>query len=332
MSDNILKYAQKGDLAGVKLRISKDVHVDHLDRDENTSLHHASINNHLEVVKYLLKQDASIIAYNNREYTPLMLAIEHRNPEIIKYLLKQDKALNFSNKDNENALSIAIRIGDKETIKLILAHSDCPKHNKSLIHAIYRKNLEVIKLLIASGFDPNEEIIINDSKKYYYDNAFTFAVNVPSMSVEICEELLNHITILDSKPILRNMTHEHILLVFLKKIDESTNDYNGWTNDIVYDMYEKIIDKCSVKNPLNNHEVSFADNLCRSSRYGTRVDEERIINLLKKIPDNILVIYCPKNKCLLNSAFEKGKYLVADYLINERDMDIKTLHAKSQEK
>ena len=65
----------------------------------NSYLHSAIIDNHPELVSYILEKDADINKQNNDGDTPLHLALKIGNFEIIKLIMNKKPALDIQNKE-----------------------------------------------------------------------------------------------------------------------------------------------------------------------------------------------------------------------------------------
>ena len=78
-------------------------HINFYDLEEkktgNSYLHSAIIDNHTELVRYILEKNADINKQNNNGDTPLHLALKSGNMEIIKLIMNKKPALNIPNKE-----------------------------------------------------------------------------------------------------------------------------------------------------------------------------------------------------------------------------------------
>ena len=63
----LIKAAEKGDLSTVQELVQNKVNIDCQDSEGFTPLHKAAAYNHLEVVKYLLRQGANPNSFNKYE-------------------------------------------------------------------------------------------------------------------------------------------------------------------------------------------------------------------------------------------------------------------------
>ena len=78
-------------------------HINFYDLEEkktgNSYLHRAVIDNHTELVAYILEKNADINKQNNNGDTALHLALKGGNMEIIKLIMKKKPVLNIPNKE-----------------------------------------------------------------------------------------------------------------------------------------------------------------------------------------------------------------------------------------
>ena len=86
--DDLLKAAEKGNLALVKKLIESKVNINARGKSGETALMRAAAFGHLAVVKFLLAAGADIDALTNNENTALTIAREAYNDEITKLLIE----------------------------------------------------------------------------------------------------------------------------------------------------------------------------------------------------------------------------------------------------
>ena len=134
----LVTHAQHGDLAGVKREFQEE-----RGRERRYSLNNASLNGHLEVVKYLVEQGVN-------PSIGLQGASLNGHLEVVKYLVEQGAEANDI-------------YGITDTSKKACKHG-----YTSLMWASRFGHLEVVKYLVEQGADPN---VYTDGG----NNAFTFA-------------------------------------------------------------------------------------------------------------------------------------------------------------
>ena len=132
----------------VELMLSRRADINARDNLAETPLHWASHRGTPEVVSLLLREGADVKALANTDVTPLHLAAIHEK-EVVRLLLDKGAAINAKNKDGETPLHCALHnclmLGEAADIK--------PKTMK----IIYKKALEVFKLLLKRGADTNAQ-------------------------------------------------------------------------------------------------------------------------------------------------------------------------------
>ncbi|XP_023216633.1 ankyrin repeat and sterile alpha motif domain-containing protein 1B-like [Centruroides sculpturatus] len=126
------------------------------DQSGYTSLHHAALNGHKEIVSLLLQYEASTNVVDHKGSTPLHLAAWTGNTEIVKILLEQGPSVpnvNLANHDQETPLHSAAQYGHTEVVALLLKHNSNPsvrniKEESPLDLAAQYGRLETVELLV----------------------------------------------------------------------------------------------------------------------------------------------------------------------------------------
>ncbi|XP_067125095.1 ankyrin repeat and SAM domain-containing protein 1A isoform X2 [Centruroides vittatus] len=126
------------------------------DQSGYTSLHHAALNGHKEIVSLLLQYEASTNVVDHKGSTPLHLAAWTGNTEIVKVLLEQGPSVpnvNLANHDQETPLHSAAQYGHTEVVALLLKHNSNPsvrniKEESPLDLAAQYGRLETVELLV----------------------------------------------------------------------------------------------------------------------------------------------------------------------------------------
>ena len=134
---------------------------------KNYAIHHAVINNNIDMVKLLIENGADILKKNKDDMTPLLLALTGDNKQIIVELIKHDDTLL---KDAGNYILKAVIKNDLVLTKSLLSFSNelnldwdnsyiSKPENYALHHAVINKNLAMVNLLLENGADfhkPNQ--------------------------------------------------------------------------------------------------------------------------------------------------------------------------------
>ncbi|KAK4886784.1 hypothetical protein RN001_003055 [Aquatica leii] len=120
-----------------------------------TSLHHAALNGHKEIVRLLLDHDASPNIIDSKGSTPLHLAAWSGNVDIVRLLLCGPSIcnVNLTTKANETALHSAAQYGHTPVVHLLLEHGCDPgiRNNRgetALDLAAQYGRLDAVELLV----------------------------------------------------------------------------------------------------------------------------------------------------------------------------------------
>ena len=87
------------------------------DSSENTLLHVACQNGHLEIVQYLVQNGAEVNARNNQKDTPLALACPGRHTDIVKFLMQNGANIDTVNQEGDSPLAIACKHGSLSIVE-----------------------------------------------------------------------------------------------------------------------------------------------------------------------------------------------------------------------
>lgn len=121
--------------------------------DPNSALWCASMEGNREMVEILLKAGGDA---NNNEHgrIPLYSAVWYGNLEVVKLLLDHGADVNAKSRGSKSALSTAIDVEEITIAKLLLKRG-ANVNAESLQVAIYRKNIEMVIILVDKGVDVN---------------------------------------------------------------------------------------------------------------------------------------------------------------------------------
>ncbi|VEN34928.1 unnamed protein product [Callosobruchus maculatus] len=125
-----------------------------------SSLHHAALNGHTEIVKLLLEHDASPNIVDSKGSSPLHLAAWSGNLDIVRLLLSGPAIcnVNLTTKDDETALHCAAQYGHTQVVSMLLEHACDPgirncRGETALELAAQYGRLETVELLVRT--DPS---------------------------------------------------------------------------------------------------------------------------------------------------------------------------------
>lgn len=141
----------------VILRSGVDVNVQW---QGSSALQPAAVNGHVAIIRKLLEYKITVDITNDNGQTPLHLAAEANQTGAVEVLLQAGSDINALDEDSQTPVFIAAYHGSVESLKILLQHK--PKPDISItrydgwtpLHAGV-DNLEVTKLLIGAGANPN---------------------------------------------------------------------------------------------------------------------------------------------------------------------------------
>ena len=162
---NIFKSCLFGNYDGVKWfiekkNISKNIKIEKTDKANNfckddTLIHVACANGHLEIVKYLIeKQDVDIEIKGFNERTPLHCACENGHLPIIEYLISKGANINSLDKHSNSILHYASSKGHLPIVKYLVEKQNIDydilnsKGENPFSCAKNNNNLEIVQYLL----------------------------------------------------------------------------------------------------------------------------------------------------------------------------------------
>jgi ankyrin repeat protein len=140
----------------VKLLLEKGANIEAKDSNDLTPLHCASLNGNLKLVKLLLEKGANIEAKDIYDLTPLHRVVETGHIETVKLLLEKNANIEAKDSFNLTPLHRVVETGHIETVKLLLEKNanieakDSGGHTP-LHHAAYHGHIEIVRLLLEEG-------------------------------------------------------------------------------------------------------------------------------------------------------------------------------------
>ena len=88
-----------------------------------TALHSASLEGHLQVVRYLLQHGVDVNVRNSENFTSLLLASWNGHCDVVQCLLDHGADLELRDKWNDSPLTLAAYCGHDDVIRLLLEHN-----------------------------------------------------------------------------------------------------------------------------------------------------------------------------------------------------------------
>ncbi|PRD22307.1 UNVERIFIED_CONTAM: Ank3 [Trichonephila clavipes] len=126
-----------------------------------TALHLSSKNEHLDVIKLLIRNGAVINIWNNIHDSPLFLAIENGNFEIIEFLIAEGADINLTNFFGFKALHFSILHRKKEVVAYLIqkgANINDPCYRQTPLQlAVQNNDFEMAQVLINNGAEIDAE-------------------------------------------------------------------------------------------------------------------------------------------------------------------------------
>ena len=132
INEKILKAAEDGDLSAVKkcLEINPQS-VGAVDSDLYTPLHRSTYNNHIQVMKQLIKSGADVSARTIDGWTPLHCAAKWGHIEAIDLLINCGADINAVSNGGNTALHLAANLNNRPLLELLLHNEDINIHMKN---------------------------------------------------------------------------------------------------------------------------------------------------------------------------------------------------------
>ncbi len=138
--DAFWEAALNGDLEGVSSMLKLGMDANETDVEGRTALMFAAYNGHTEIARILIDRGAKIDALDHSHRTALLFAATGPFPETVKLLL--------DNKSNPNVV-------------------DNGEHFSPLMHAAAEGNLDIVKILLEYGADPDLKDVDGDTAESF---------------------------------------------------------------------------------------------------------------------------------------------------------------------
>ncbi|RDD38700.1 Transient receptor potential cation channel subfamily A member 1 [Trichoplax sp. H2] len=146
---------KKGEFSCVKLICDKSLaQLNMYGERSRTPLHLATINNHANIVEYLLQRGADINKRDGSYFTSLDIAIDRGYIEVAEVLLSNRANVNLTNSNQDTPLHIAARKGDIKTLELLL-------HKGGEIFALNKDNMTCLDLAIDNANKDVALLLVN---------------------------------------------------------------------------------------------------------------------------------------------------------------------------
>jgi ankyrin repeat protein len=135
--------------------------------DQETAMHFAVIQGHIEIVKQLLDASANPNITDKDGYTPLSFAASEGEKDILQLLLDRGAKIDLANNDGLTPLHVAAIQGQDEIVKILLKESKAldarDKNGFTALHyAAETEHADVVDTLLAAGADANYRSFQNE--------------------------------------------------------------------------------------------------------------------------------------------------------------------------
>ncbi|XP_073987108.1 histone-lysine N-methyltransferase G9a isoform X1 [Rhodnius prolixus] len=186
---HLYQAAKSGDVEKVLLMLGSGMNPD---GGATCALHAASAGGHLIIVHLLISAGAHKEVLDKSQYTPLMLAILNNHNEIVKYLIKAGADPQFKGIDGMTALHVAAKTGNLEACHYLVGRTteaatyvDVVDDGRwtPLVWAAENCYTNIVRYLLGKGADPQ----IRDSEMNIALHWSAFAG-----SMEITESLIDY--------------------------------------------------------------------------------------------------------------------------------------------
>ena len=156
----------------VELLCKNGADVNFQQQGDLTPLYYAVNNNHVNVVKILLKYRARQDLYY-KTFSSLYLASKNGNLEIVKLLVEAGTNINYKPRDNQSALNSAVVNKHLSVVEYLLDHgADIETRNEDnftpLFFACLNKHYDMVELLCQRG--ARIDVVDKNGSKLYTDN------------------------------------------------------------------------------------------------------------------------------------------------------------------
>ena len=110
------KAVWDGHIQVVKFLVRNGAEIDAKNQNDATPLYIAAQEGQLDVVKFLIEKGANVDEKQKDGFTPLHVAAEKRRLEVVKYLTENGANINAKTNDNKTPLYIAAKNGHSEVV------------------------------------------------------------------------------------------------------------------------------------------------------------------------------------------------------------------------
>jgi E3 ubiquitin-protein ligase mind-bomb len=161
---NCLHHASlRGNLGAVRLIMQYMTPLCNINTPKDdgfTSLHLATLNNHIEVAKVLIQNGANVDSVTENNQTPLHLAVERQNGQIVRLLVEENANVNIPDRYGDTPLHCALR---QHTLMQLKELKESPQDVSKVLSSSQKKASSSVSIFLAShGADFT---LLNSSKQ-----------------------------------------------------------------------------------------------------------------------------------------------------------------------
>ncbi|XP_063422906.1 ankyrin repeat and protein kinase domain-containing protein 1-like [Mytilus trossulus] len=139
----------------VKILCEKGACLDLANLDGRSPLHYAADRGNLEILKILLNHGASIKIKDSSRRSILQYAVFSKSPECVQLLIDKGADVNSADLSNHTPLVSAVTVGSADIVEILIKHgADVnvrPGHETPLLLAASSGNIDVARKLISAG-------------------------------------------------------------------------------------------------------------------------------------------------------------------------------------
>lgn len=152
--------ADSGNLKATQLGVQQGLDIDTPDYFGHTPLYRAILNDHAEIVYYLVDHGAKIEATDGFGQTPIFALSKHGDIKVVQYLIEHGAQINVEDKFGQTPLFMASYGGHIDIVKYYVEYGT-PINiqdnwgNTALHYAASRAKLKTVKFLVEQGSDIN---------------------------------------------------------------------------------------------------------------------------------------------------------------------------------
>ena len=166
------------------------------------ALHSASLEGHLQIVRYLLRHVVDVNVRDSTNDTPLLLASWRGHIDVVQYLLEHGADVDLPDNDDSTPLTCAAYSGHVNVVRFLLEHNadvnsqdkeGCtPLHKVMHGYCLQAERPQIVRLLLKHGANPN-------ARNHVLQTPLHLLVSERADLLDVLRILLEHGVDLDAK-------------------------------------------------------------------------------------------------------------------------------------